>query len=52
MFTNAKSADSLRAELFPKIFKGGKVPPNTICVIDRLVKEDFLLEIEAIARAS
>ena len=41
----------LRAELFPKIFNGGKFPPNTICVIDRLVKEDFLLEIEAIARA-
>jgi len=41
----------LRAELFPKIFSGGKFPPNTICVIDRLVKEDFLLEVEAVARA-
>lgn len=41
----------LRAELFPGIFHGGKFPPNTICVIDRLVKEDFLLEVEAIARA-
>ena len=41
----------LRAELFPKIFRGGKFPPNTICVIDRLVKEDFLLEVEAVARA-
>ena len=41
----------LRAEQFPKLFQGGKFPPNTICVIDRLVKEDFLLEIEAIARA-
>ena len=40
----------LRAETFPRIFKG-KFPPNTICVIDRLVKEDFLLEVEAIARA-
>ena len=40
----------LRAGLFPKIFKGGKYPPNTICVIDRLVKEDFLLEVEAVAR--
>ena len=40
----------LRAELFPKIFRGGKFPPNTICVIDRLVKEDFLLEVEAVAR--
>lgn len=42
----------LRAELFPRIFKGRKFPPNTICVIDRLVKEDFLLEIEAIAATS
>jgi enamine deaminase RidA (YjgF/YER057c/UK114 family) len=41
---------ALRAELFPKIFSG-KYPPNTICVIDRLVKEDILLEDEAIARA-
>ena len=41
----------LRAELFPKIFRNGKFPPNTICVIDRLVKEDFVLEVEAIARA-
>ena len=41
----------LRAELFPKIFRGGKFPPNTICVIDRLGKEDFLLEVEAVARA-
>jgi len=41
----------LRAELFPKIFKGSQFPPNTICVIDRLVKEDFLLEVEAVARA-
>jgi enamine deaminase RidA (YjgF/YER057c/UK114 family) len=41
---------ALRAELFPRIFRG-KFPPNTICVIDRLVKEDFLLEVEAIARA-
>ena len=41
----------LRAELFPRIFKTGKFPPNTICVIDRLVKEDFLLEVEAVARA-
>ena len=40
----------LRAELFPRIFSG-KFPPNTICVIDRLVKEDFVLEVEAIARA-
>ncbi len=38
----------LRAELFPKIFKGPLYPPNTLLVIDRLVKEDFLFELEAI----
>ena len=41
----------LRAELFPRIFRTNRYPPNTICVIDRLVKEDFLLEIEAVVRA-
>ena len=41
---------ALRAEHFPTLFRG-KFPPNTICVIDRLVKEDFLLEVEAVARA-
>jgi len=39
----------LRSALFPKIFKGPLYPPNTIMVIDRLVKEDFLLEVEAVA---
>ena len=41
---------ALRAERFPKLFRG-KFPPNTICVIDRLVKEEFLFEVEAVARA-
>lgn len=39
----------LRAELFPKLFPNGVYPPNTLIVIDRLVKEDFLLEVEAVA---
>ena len=39
-----------RSALFPKLFPGGKCPPNTLLVIDRLVKPEFLLEIEAIAR--
>jgi enamine deaminase RidA (YjgF/YER057c/UK114 family) len=38
----------LRKALFPKIFKGPLCPPNTILVIDRLVKEEFLFELEAI----
>ena len=41
-----------RARLFPKIFKGPLYPPNTILVVDRLVKEEFLLEIDVIARAA
>jgi enamine deaminase RidA (YjgF/YER057c/UK114 family) len=41
-----------RADLFPKIFAGPLYPPNTILVIDRLVKEEFLLEIDVVARAA
>ena len=41
----------LRAELFPKLFRGPNFPPNTLLVIDRLVKESFLPEVEAIVRA-
>ena len=40
---------ALRTAYFPKLFSG-PYPPNTICVIDRLVKEEFLLEVEAVAR--
>jgi len=39
-----------RAALFPKLFPGGKYPPNTLLVIEGLVKPEFLLEVEAIAR--
>ncbi len=42
----------LRAELFPKLFAGPLFPPNTIFVIDRLVKEDFLFEVEAVVAAT
>ena len=41
----------VRAELFPKLFEGNVFPPNTLLVVDRLVKEDFLIEVEAIASA-
>lgn len=41
---------SARSEVFPKLFPGGKYPPNTLLVIDRLVKPEFLLEVEAIVR--
>lgn len=41
----------LRAALFPKIFKAPLYPPNTLLIVDRLVKEDFLIEVEAVVRA-
>ena len=41
---------SARAGLFPKMFPGGKYPPNTLLIVNRLVKPEFLLEVEAIAR--
>jgi enamine deaminase RidA (YjgF/YER057c/UK114 family) len=40
---------ALRKELFPKLFGQQPYPPNTLLIIDRLVKEDFLIEVEAIA---
>jgi len=41
----------LRAESFPGWFAGDVFPPNTLLVIDRLVKPEFLIEVEAIAGA-
>ena len=41
---------ALRSELFPKIFKGPLYPPNTLLMVDRLVKEPFLIEVEAVVR--
>jgi enamine deaminase RidA (YjgF/YER057c/UK114 family) len=41
----------LRAKLFPTLFKTPVYPPNTLLVVDRLVKESFLIEVEAVARA-
>lgn len=42
----------LRADLFPKIFKGPLFPPNTLLMVDRLVKEPFLIEVEAVVRGA
>jgi len=39
-----------RAALFPKLFPGGKYPPNTLLIVERLVKPEFRLEVAAIAR--
>jgi enamine deaminase RidA (YjgF/YER057c/UK114 family) len=54
--TYLTSADSLpafmsaRATLFPKLYPGGAYPPNTLLIIDRLVKPELLIEVAAIAR--
>jgi hypothetical protein len=31
------------------MFPEGKYPPNTLLIVDRLVKEPFLLEVQTIA---
>jgi enamine deaminase RidA (YjgF/YER057c/UK114 family) len=38
-----------RLREFPTLFPDGKYPPNTLLVIDRLVGEQFLIEVQAIA---
>ncbi len=38
-----------RLREFPKLFPDGKYPPNTLLVIDRLVGEQFLIEVQTIA---
>ena len=34
---------------FPKMFPSGVYPPNTLLIIDRLVNEEFMIEVQAIA---
>jgi enamine deaminase RidA (YjgF/YER057c/UK114 family) len=38
-----------RTREFPKLFAGGAYPPNTLLMIDRLVQEQFLVEVSALA---
>src|SRR6476469_1447821 len=38
-----------RAREFPKLFPSGAYPPNTLLIIDRLVREEFLIEVSAVA---
>jgi len=38
-----------RLREFPKMFPDGKYPPNTLLIIDRLVGEQFLIEVQTIA---
>src|SRR5262245_27151696 len=54
--TYLRSAESIptfmsaRNALYPKLFPGGAYLPNTLLIIDRLVKPEFLIEVAAIAR--
>ena len=38
-----------RLREFQKMFPDGAYPPNTLLVIDRLVQEQFLVEVQAVA---
>src|SRR5580704_14565146 len=38
-----------RTREFPKMFANGAYPPNTLLMIDRLVQEQFLVEVSVIA---
>jgi hypothetical protein len=38
-----------RAREFPRLFQGDVYPPNTLLIIDRLVREEFLIEVSAVA---
>jgi enamine deaminase RidA (YjgF/YER057c/UK114 family) len=38
-----------RLREFPKMFPDGKYPPNTLLIVDRLVQEQFLVEVQTVA---
>jgi enamine deaminase RidA (YjgF/YER057c/UK114 family) len=38
-----------RLREFPRIFPNGVYPPNTLLIVDRLVQEQFLVEVQTIA---
>ena len=38
-----------RLREFPRMFADGAYPPNTLLMIDRLVKEAFLIEVQTVA---
>ena len=40
---------AFRAREFGKFFPDGAYPPNTLLIIDRLVGEQYLLEVQAVA---
>ena len=38
-----------REQNYPRMFPDGKYPPHTLLIIDRLVQEQFLIELQTIA---
>ena len=40
----------VRERLVPDLFPDGEYPPNTLLVVDRLVRPELRIEVEAIAR--
>ena len=38
-----------RKREFPKFFPNGAYPPNTLLIVDRLVQEQFLVEVQTVA---
>jgi enamine deaminase RidA (YjgF/YER057c/UK114 family) len=38
-----------RLREFPRLFPDGRYPPNTLLVVDRLVQEQFLVEVQTVA---
>ena len=38
-----------RVREFPRLFPNGAYPPNTLLIIDRLVQEQFLIEVQTVA---
>ena len=38
-----------RAEIFPSLFPGGDYPTNTMLIISGLIREEYLVEIRAVA---
>ena len=38
-----------RTEIFPTIFPNADYPPNTLLIVDGLVREDLLVEVKAVA---
>ena len=38
-----------RLREFPRMFANGAYPPNTLLIVDRLVQEQFLVEVQTVA---